>query len=344
MKVYGISEMSRKAVILVNTGTPASPSRRDVARFLREFLSDPEVIDMNPLARWLLVNILIVPLRSFRSAAMYRRLWKPEGSPLRISLENIVERLNSRSEMVSGDQGVQYYGAMRYGTPSVAEVFHEIIGENYESVVVLPLFPQSASSTTGSVRKLVKSIAADTGRRVTVLGEFFMAPAYYKTIAGMIGDRRGSGDDMIVFSYHGIPERHLLKQDKRCIPGTCSCDHSGIHEARCYRSACYMTSALVAEAAGLGKEGYITTFQSRFGRRWLKPYTRDKLVELARNGHKRIIIVSPSFVSDCLETTIEIGFEYDRLFRKEGGEELVIIPALNQDLDVEGIIGFAEKS
>jgi ferrochelatase len=342
--------MGNRAVILVNVGTPDSPSVKDVRKYLSEFLNDPEVIDMPWLLRKLLVNLIIVPFRAPRSASLYRRLWTDKGSPLLVHLTALVHRvrLSVHSERQddlfksSGSDRLAFFGAMRYGNPSLSSMLKQVRQEGYDRITILPLYPQYASSTTGSVIELVNTVTGkwDSKPEIDIVKQFYASPAFIRPMADRVRELCSTGFDRMVFSYHGLPVSQVQKEHPSCNPDTCGCDEKMTDHGRmCYRAACYETSRLLAEALGLGREEYLTAFQSRFSKNWIGPFTDDTLLALARSGAKRVVIAAPSFTADCLETTIEIGEEYRKLFISGGGEELVVVPCLNEDLDVVGILG-----
>lgn len=343
--------LGNRAVILVNVGTPDSPSVNDVRKYLSEFLNDPKVIDMPWLFRKLLVNLVIVPFRAPRSASLYRRLWTLKGSPLLVHLTELVQKARQSIQSVRPDfmsaasDGLVFYGAMRYGNPSLASVLNQVRQEGFVRITVLPLFPQYASSTTGSVIELVNMVTGkwDPKPEINIVKQFYNSTAFIRPMADRIREAGGFGFDRIVFSYHGLPVSHVRKEHPSCNPDTCMCaDHMPEYGGMCYRAACYETSRLLAEELGLDEGKYLTAFQSRFSKNWLGPFTDDTLLSLARSGAKRVIIAAPSFAADCLETTVEIGEEYRKLFISGGGEELVVVPCLNEDLDVRGILASAQ--
>lgn len=340
--------MGNRAVILVNVGTPDSPSVSDVRKYLSEFLNDPKVIDMPWLLRKLLVNLVIVPFRAPRSAALYRRLWTLKGSPLLVHLIELVQKARQSTQpgrpdfMGSASDGLVFYGAMRYGNPSLSSVLKQVRHEGFDRITVLPLYPQYASSTTGSVIELVNRVTGkwDSKPEINIVKHFYNSPSFIRPMADRIREAGDFGFDRIVFSYHGLPVSQVRKEHPSCDPDTCLCaDHMPEHGSMCYRAACYETSRLLAVELGLDEGKYLTAFQSRFSKNWLGPFTDDMLLSLARSGAKRVIIAAPSFTADCLETTVEIGEEYRKLFIAGGGEELVVVACLNEDLDVIGILG-----
>lgn len=319
--------MSRKALILVNTGTPDSPGVRDVRRFLSAFLNDRRVIDLSWLARKILVNLIIVPFRAPRSAALYRRLWTAEGSPLLVNLQKLVSGLQ---EML-GD-GCDVTGAMRYGNPSLEKTFDRIAGKGYDEIIVFPLYPHYASSTTGSVHELVMKHASRLNviPPVKFINQYYSHPVFLEAWTENIKKYNPQKFDHILFSYHGLPLRQVRKIHPGISCNDCSCtDGMPEHGKYCYRAVSYETTRLIAGKLGLTAGSCSTAFQSRLTRNWLSPFTDQVLTELAAQGKKRVLIVAPSFTADCLETVVEIGHEYKSLFRQAGGEELVMAESLN---------------
>lgn len=321
--------MTRKVLIIVNTGTPDSPSVKDVRRYLYEFLNDKHVIDLPWLIRKFLVNIIIVPFRAHRSSLKYRRLWTGEGSPLLINLEKLVNKLRNR---LNGKYEV--IGATRYGSPSLKKVLEDFSGVPPYSVVVFPLYPHYASSTTGSVNELTMSVLKDheTIPDLKIIGQYYDHPMYLESVVWQVRKFDLSYYEHILFSYHGLPLRQVQKihPEKDCsscnsmemLPSDCK---------HCYRASCYETTRLLAGKLQLSNEKYSTSFQSRLSRNWLSPFTDNVLKKLAVSGSRRVLVVAPSFTADCLETLTEIGEEYNALFRSYGGDQLDLVPALNYD-------------
>jgi ferrochelatase len=319
--------MSKRALILVNTGTPDSPRVKDVRRFLTAFLNDRRVIDLTWIARKILVNLIIVPFRAPRSAALYRQLWTAEGSPLLVNLEKLVSGLQ---EMLGDSCDVT--GAMRYGNPSLEKSFGKIAGQGYDEIIVFPMYPHYASSTTGSVHELVMKIASRLNviPPVKFTGQYYSYPLFIEAWTEIIKKYNPEKFDHILFSYHGLPLRQVGKVHPGISCSDCSCtDSMPEHGKYCYRAACYETTRLLASSLGLALGSCSTAFQSRLTRNWLSPFTDQVLTELAAQGKKRVLVVAPSFTADCLETVVEIGHEYKSLFAKAGGEELVMAESLN---------------
>lgn len=346
--------MGGSAVIMVNVGTPDSPSVKDVRKYLYEFLSDPRVIDLPWFSRILLVGLIIVPFRAPRSAGLYRRLWTGKGSPLLFHLRDLVQSAQDKAKpgnqqydkRINPENSIlDFYGAMRYGNPSLSSVLKQARQKGYDRITILPLYPQYATSTTGSVIELVNRVTGGWHPvpEIHIVKQFYNSPAFIKPMADRIREAGKAGFDMALFSYHGLPVRQVRRNHPSCNPGKCDCnEHMPEHGHLCYRAACYETSRLLAEELGLHKDRYLTTFQSRLTRNWLSPFTDDTLLSLARSGAERVVIAAPSFAADCLETIVEIGEEYRKLFISGGGKDLMVVPSLNEDLDVIGILGSSQ--
>jgi len=319
----------RIGVLLVQLGTPDSPSVPDVRKYLREFLMDGRVIDYPFIPRFLLVNGIIAPFRSPKSAKIYQKLWTDRGSPLKFYSEDVVQllqtQLGSEYKVVLG---------MRYQSPSTESALEQLKDAGLEKIVVIPLFPQYASATSGSVHQKVMELIGDWQiiPEINFVSYFLDHPKFTEAFAE-IGKRYLEEDDYahFVFSYHGLPERQIRKGDasSTCLQGDCCASwHAG--NRQCYRAQCFETTRRLASALGIAPEKYTVCFQSRLGREvWVQPYTEDVVKDLARRGIKRVLAFSPAFVADCLETTIEVGEEYKELFEEHGGEHWKLVESLN---------------
>lgn len=319
-------------VLLVNLGTPDAPTTPAVRRYLREFLMDPRVIDINALGRWLLVNLIIAPFRSPKSAAAYREVWTERGSPLLTAGQDLAKGVQER---LGDDFRVTL--AMRYQNPSVASALRAVQETPVERLVVVPLFPQYSSAASGSaIEKVMRELEGGWNiPSVRILGDFYDHPGFIGAQAAVA--RRSLADfdaDHVLMSFHGLPERHVKKS---WAPGFTGCDLKGpcpavTHGNRyCYRAQCYATARALAAAMDLPEDGYTVSFQSRLGRDpWVKPYTDELLPELAKT-HKRLAVMCPAFVADCLETLEEIGIRARDDWEKAGGEALQLIPCVNAD-------------
>ena len=323
--------MKKTGVLLIQLGTPDSPKTSDVRRYLSEFLNDPRVIDIPWLGRKLLVNGIIVPFRAPKSAKVYKELWDFGNgiSPLMTHSENLREKLQQRFN--SQDIGVHL--AMRYQNPSMYDVMEEMRQANYDRIIILPLFPQYASASNGSAIELANKIIAKwwVTPEVHIVNQFYDSEGYLDSIVDRAKEFNLSDYDHVLFSYHGLPERQVEKvhlNETNCESANCRSEINGANHF-CYQATCYATTRLLAKKLELSEEQYTVAFQSRLDKKWLTPFA-DKVVEnLAKAGKKKIIVFSPAFVADCLETVIEIGSEYQELFIKNGGEELQLVPSSN---------------
>ncbi len=320
----------KKGVLLVNLGTPDSTSVPDVRKYLREFLLDKRVIDIPTIPRNLLVNGIIAPFRAPKSAAEYRKLWTEQGSPLKVYSESMVALLQN----MLGEEYVVALG-MRYQSPSIASGLEKLIEQDVESILVVSLFPQYASATTGSVVDKVMEIAKNWQiiPNISFVNKFFDHPLFIQTIVERAKEQMTSDHyDHYVFSYHGLPERQIIKGSVKeyCKLGTC-CNTYEKRNQYCYRAQCFQTSYLIADALELKPEQYTICFQSRLGKTpWIQPYTEDVVIDLAKKGKKKVLAFSPAFVADCLETTIEIGETYKEDFEHHGGEKWQLVESLNE--------------
>ncbi len=322
---------SKTGILLVNLGTPDAPEAGPVRRYLREFLSDPRVLDINPVGRWLLLNLIILPTRPSKSAEAYAKIWTDEGSPLLVHGQALAEQV--RKAMPDGPP-IEL--AMRYGSPSIADGLRRLRDAGCDRLVVCPLYPQYASSSTGSSVEAVYKQAAELWNTpfITVVPPFYDDPGFIAALAA-VGRPvlEQLQPDHVLLSYHGLPERHMLKSDptgQHCLQSKGCCDAIVPANAQCYRAQCYATSRALAAALELSPDAYSVSFQSRLGRTpWIKPYTDEVLVELAKAGTKRVAVFCPAFVADCLETLEEIGMRAKEDFVAAGGEDLRLVPGLN---------------
>jgi len=317
-----------KALLLVNLGTPDSPDKKAVKKYLREFLNDGRVIDYPKLKRSLLVNGIIIPARAGNSTAIYKELWTEKGSPLLYHTTDLA----SKMQVEMGEEWDVHF-AMRYQSPSLQGVMSKIEKKAYSELVIVPLYPQYASSSTGSTAQKIMEIISkwEVIPSFKMINSFFNKPQFMKVLAENGAKHDLSKYDHVLFSYHGLPERHIKKSCKieGCTEGRCisQCDSESMY---CYRSACYETTRKVAEELGLNKENYTVAFQSRLGRDpWIQPYSDAVIADLAKGGAKNLLVFSPAFVADCLETIIEIGTEYQEIFQDHGGEKIQLVESMN---------------
>jgi protoporphyrin/coproporphyrin ferrochelatase len=321
----------RQGLLLVNLGTPDAPETGPVRRYLRQFLSDARVIDVNPVGRWLLLNLFILPFRPKRSAEAYRKIWRPEGSPLLWFSRALARELAARLE---GEFEVEL--AMRYGNPSMRSGLEALRKRGATELTVLPLYPQyAASSTASSVDELMRLLREGWDiEPVRVLPPFYDDAGYLDAFAQVARPvLESSRPDLVLFSFHGLPERQIRKSDPsgaHCLSSESCCDAIGSRNHRCYRAQSYATARALAARLGLPADRWTVAFQSRLGRTpWIRPYTDVRLRELPGKGVKRVAVVVPSFVADCLETLEEIAIRGAATFREAGGEALALVPSLN---------------
>lgn len=360
----------KTGVLLINLGTPDSPSVRDVQKYLTQFLNDPLVIDINPIARFFLVNFIIVPFRAPKSAALYKKIWTENGSPLLIHTKNLSEKLQG----ALGENFIVEYG-MRYQNPDIQSAFRKLKNEKVEKIIAVPLYPQYASSSTGStISELKKVMKKEKFSNVKIIEHFFqdenflnawvenakkyLNPNHLSIRRGTEGEAfnaksnsnkfskklnseknvsplstwRGEGGeaDFFLFSYHGLPERQITKiYPDHCQINSECCSVISEKNQFCYRAACYETTRQLVKRLNIPEGKYATSFQSRLDDKWLKPYSDKVVEEKAKEGIKRMLVFSPAFVADCLETIYEIGMEYEQIFKQYGGENLQLVESLN---------------
>jgi protoporphyrin/coproporphyrin ferrochelatase len=324
----------KAAVLLVNLGSPDSPKPGDVYRYLTEFLNDPRVIDINWIGRKALVNGIIVPFRHRKSAAVYEKLWTENGSPLIHYGKQVQQLLQNRFN--NEDSETKIFLAMRYQHPSIESALSEIKKYNPDQILIIPLFPQYASASTGSVIDKCMRIMRDLWvfPDIRFVSQFWDHPGYLDAVANRAKEFDIKSFDHVLFSFHGLPERQVDKvyDDRKC--NNHSCEHEINEENKfCYKATCYATSREVAKRLGLNNDDYTVCFQSRLGSGWIEPFSDVVIKELAAKGAKKLLVFSPAFIADCLETTIEIGEEYQELFHENGGEKVQLVPSLNVGAD-----------
>jgi len=322
-------------VLLVQLGTPASTRVKDVRRYLREFLSDPRVIDIAAPARWLLVNAIIAPFRAPRSAAAYRAIWTTEGSPLLVHSRALAEAL---SEALGPDFRVEL--AMRYGAPAIAPAVERLVAADTQRIVVQPLFPHDAAASLGSASQAVLAAVSAHGNvpEVLALGAFHDDPGFIAAVAARARPALEQlNPEHVLMSYHGLPERQVRRSDpsgSHCLAGGDCCATLGVGNRHCYRAQCYATSRALCTALRLTPERTTTCFQSRLGRTpWIGPHTDRILPALAKAGVRRLAVLCPSFVADCLETLEEIGLRARQQWATLGGEAFTLVPCVNASPD-----------
>lgn len=381
----------KKALLIVNLGTPDKPARKEVGTYLSAFLNDPFVIDIPWLWRNLLVNLIIVPFRTKKSTALYRKLWSAENkteqmrnpkganqtsgmnmdsvtsisdgnapsaknqdskmdSPLRRYLYSLKDKLS-----VSLEGEYEVFVAMRYGNPSLKKVLKEIVAGKFDELVVLPLFPQYATSTTETIRQYILrnltknsfytalnfDAAADTVLNfpaqaglpsIRFVEQFYDHPAYLQAMAARVAEYKPEDYDKVLFSFHSLPESQVEQFHPSYKAEGCICEQlMPEYGSRCYKAVSYETVRQIAGLLNLPASKFRIGFQSRFAKNWVGPFSDQIVVDEAEKGTRKLLVVAPSFVADCLETTVEIGMDYQELFQKHGGTTLTMVPALNDD-------------
>ncbi len=323
--------MKKTGVLLIQLGTPDSPSVMDVRSYLSEFLNDPRVIDLPYLLRKILVNGIIVPFRAPKSAKIYKELWQLGNgeSPLlthTLALQALLQK-NFEGEEVTIEI------AMRYKNPSLDHVLEKMRKANYDRIVILPLFPQYASASTGSAVEKAMNIIRQWWviPEIKIISQFYDNTGYIDSIVEQTKQFDLSSYDHILFSYHGLPERQVDKvyeDTDLCADQPCETELNAANKF-CYKATCYATTRLIAEKMGLQEKDYTVCFQSRLDKKWLTPFSDKVVEEWGRKGAKKLLVFSPAFVADCLETLIEIGDEYQEIFEEHGGEKVQLVPSSN---------------
>ena len=322
--------MSKKAVLLLNLGSPDSTKVPDVRRYLREFLSDGRVLDVNPILRAIVLNLFILPFRPRKSAAAYATIWSEAGSPLIVTSKK-------QRDLLAAKVDVPVHLAMRYGKPAVPDVMRKIVADGTEELFIVPMYPHYAMSSyeTAVVQAMEEVARQKPDMKTTLLQPYYDDPEYIDALADATRPHLEHDYDTLVFSYHGVPERHLRKSDPshaHCltVPDCCHC--ASPSHATCYRHQCVRTMDLLVERLGIPKEKTVLAFQSRLGRDpWLTPQTDVTVERLGHEGKKKLLVICPSFVADCLETLEEVAEGCKETFEEAGGEHLELIPCLNEN-------------
>lgn len=337
------------AVILVNTGSPDRPDSASVRKYLRQFLSDPRVMDAPYLIRMMVLHLFILPFRPSRSAKKYRSIWTKEGSPLLIHTRDLADGL--RRKFAEENRSAYVSFAMRYGNPGMEKTIRSILEQrSIQTILLVPLFPQYAEATTGSILDQAQSILKKLKSPVAleVIPSFYSHPEFVDGISSHVEQYYKDQDrpfpETMLFTYHGLPERQIQKADPSgsCLTEDC-CNRLTDQNKHCYRAQCFETSRLIASRLGLDGNRIRVSFQSRMGRiPWIGPHTDEVLAELGKNHANRVSdqkthqernpsigVIAPSFVADCLETLEEIAMEGTKTYQMHGGESMDYIPALN---------------
>ncbi len=305
----------------------------DVRRYLREFLSDPRVLDMPAPARALLLNAIILPFRPRKSAEAYQKIWTEDGSPLTLH----TQALTAEVQETLGD-GYRVVFGMRYGSPSIGVAVGELVDTGCDRIIAFPLFPQYASASGGSAIARALDVLGEQWNvpDVVTIGAYYDDPGYLQAVAGVARPLlEGFSPDHVLFSYHGLPEKHIAKSDASgewCLASASCCDRITNVNHFCYRAQCFATTRGLASELGLSDGAFSTTFQSRLaGQKWIEPYTDKELPKLYERGARRLAVLAPSFTADCLETLEELGIRARQQWKEVGGEELLLVPCVNAD-------------
>ena len=326
----------KKALLIVNLGTPNNPSYFSVLKYLRQFLMDGRVINVNPILRFFIINFYI-PFRSFFSTKIYKQVWdKDLGSPLLHNTMKLTEKLQSKLP------NYQVEFAMRYQNPSIEDVLNKILANNPDELIVLPLFPQYAAATTGSVYEEVSRIISKKWvvPKINFINQFYDNEKFIDAWVEKAEEFDIDSYDKVIFSYHGVPNSHVdnVYPDSICEDHDCETKITEDNKF-CYKATTYETTKLLASKLNIDPNNYIVSYQSRLTDNWLSPFTDKVLKSMPKDGNNNILVFSPAFTADCLETIIEIGDEYQELFKEEGGENLDYVKSLNySDLWADAII------
>ena len=322
--------MPKRAVLLVNLGSPDSTSIPDVRRYLREFLGDERVLDMNPLLRWALLEGIILRSRPKKSAHAYSTVWTKEGSPLIVTSHKVRDKLAS---VLGPDTPV--YLAMRYGNPSIAEVLKQIVADKIEEILLFPQYPHYAMSSweTVVVKVFEEAKLLAPNLKITPVKPFYADEDYIEALQAVTAPYLKEPYDYVLFSYHGLPASHLRKADSscaHCLQVKDCCETPSPAHATCYRAQCFATTKALVARLGIDPNKHSISFQSRLaGEPWLEPYTDFEFERLPKAGVKRLLVICPAFVADCLETLEEIAMSGKESFLESGGSSFTQIPCLN---------------
>lgn len=326
----------KKGILLINLGSTDAPESGPIRRFLCEFLFDPRVIDISALGRWLLLNLIILPFRPRRIREAYRMIWTDRGSPIIFHTKDLADSVQKLLDTQSPGKFVVRY-AMRYGRPGLDAALKEFSRAGIDDVAILPLYPQYAAASTATTLARVYELAGKSWDTPNFrsLPAFFDDPGYLRVSADIVS--RSIADvsprPHILFSFHGLPERQILKSDPvgGCLKDGC-CENPGERLGRCYRAQSYATARGIAKIMGLADDAWSVSFQSRLGRTpWIKPYTDLHVHELIAKGITSIAVACPSFTADCLETLEEVAIRLKNDFLSNGGLKFVFVPSLNSD-------------
>ena len=317
---------TKKGLLLINLGTPDDPGYISVFKYLRQFLMDPKVITVPYIVRFILVSLIIVPIRSFSSGKIYKKIWTEKGSPLIVNTSALAEKVSKKVP----DIEVEY--AMRYQSPSIEEKLKKLISKNLDEIIILPLFPQYSTATTGSVFDEISRVLKKQSVTPSIkfINQFYEQESFIDSWEEKIASFNVDEYDHILFSYHGLPTKAVddIYDDSLCADN--NCENSITNENKfCYKATCYETTRLIAKRFNLPSDKFTVSFQSRLTKNWIEPFTDEILEKFPSKGIKNILVLSPAFTADNLETLYEIDDEYKELFIENGGKSLTMVPSLN---------------
>ena len=317
---------TKKGLLLINLGTPDDPGYLSVFKYLRQFLMDPKVITVPYFLRFILVSLVIVPFRAFSSGKIYKKIWTKNGSPLIVNTSALAAKVNKKVPHIEVEI------AMRYQSPSIEEKLKKLISQNLDEIIILPLFPQYSTATTGSVFDEVSRVLKKQSVTPSIkfINQFYEQESFIDSWEDKLKSFNVDEYDHILFSYHGLPTKAVddIYEDSLCADNNCENEITNENKF-CYKATCYETTRLIASRLNLSQDKYTVSFQSRLTKNWLEPFTDEILEEFPTKGIKNILVLSPAFTADNLETLYEIDDEYKELFIENGGNSLTMVPSLN---------------
>jgi len=317
---------TKKGLLLINLGTPDDPGYLSVFKYLRQFLMDPKVITVPYILRFILVTLIIVPFRAFSSGKIYKKIWTENGSPLIVNTSALADKVRKKVPHIE----VEF--AMRYQSPSIEEKLKKLISQNLDEIIILPLFPQYSTATTGSVFDEVSRVLKKQSVTPSIkfINQFYEQESFIDSWEDKLKSFNVDEYDHILFSYHGLPTKAVddIYADSLCADNNCENEITNENKF-CYKATCYETTRLIASRFNLSRDKYTVSFQSRLTKNWLEPFTDEILEEFPTKGIKNILVLSPAFTADNLETLYEIDDEYKELFIENGGNSLTMVPSLN---------------
>ncbi len=317
---------TKKGLLLINLGTPDDPGYLSVFKYLRQFLMDPKVITVPYILRFILVSLIIVPFRAFSSGKIYKKIWTENGSPLIVNTSALADKVRKKVPHTE----VEF--AMRYQSPSIEEKLKKLISKNVDEIIILPLFPQYSTATTGSVFDEVSRVLKKQSVTPSIkfINQFYEQESFIDSWEDKLKSFNVDEYDHILFSYHGLPTKAVddIYDDSLCADNNCENEITNENKF-CYKATCYETTRLIASRFNLSRDKYTVSFQSRLTKNWLEPFTDEILEEFPTKGIKNILVLSPAFTADNLETLYEIDDEYKELFIENGGNSLTMVPSLN---------------